>query len=51
MSELGHVAFYVRDLQRSLRFYTQVVGWSCVAAFSEGGARCSVAAAATTNYC
>jgi len=26
MSELGHVAFYVRDLQDSLRFYTQAVG-------------------------
>jgi len=26
MSELGHVVFYVRDLQDSLRFYTQAVG-------------------------
>lgn len=26
MSELGHVVFYVRDLQASLRFYTEAVG-------------------------
>ena len=26
MSELGHVVFYVRELERSVRFYTEVVG-------------------------
>ena len=26
MAELGHVVFYVRDLQASMRFYTEVVG-------------------------
>ncbi|MCP3867825.1 MAG: hypothetical protein GY703_06970 [Gammaproteobacteria bacterium] len=26
MSELGHVVFYVRDLQESLRFYSLGVG-------------------------
>mgnify|MGYP002062260992 CR=1 FL=1 len=26
MTELGHVVFYVRDLQRSLQFYRDVVG-------------------------
>jgi catechol 2,3-dioxygenase len=26
MTELGHVVFYVRDLQRSLEFYTAIVG-------------------------
>ena len=26
MSELGHIALYVRDLQASLRFYIEVVG-------------------------
>ena len=26
MAELGHVVFYVRDLQASLRFYTEAVG-------------------------
>ncbi len=26
MTELGHVVFYVRDLQRSREFYTQAVG-------------------------
>lgn len=26
MTNLGHVVFYVRDLERSVRFYTEVVG-------------------------
>ncbi len=26
MSELGHVVFYVRELERSVQFYTEVVG-------------------------
>ena len=26
MTELGHVVYYVRDLQRSLKFYSEVVG-------------------------
>ena len=26
MPELGHVVFYVRDLQRSLRFYRELLG-------------------------
>jgi catechol 2,3-dioxygenase len=26
MTELGHVVFYVRELARSVRFYTEVVG-------------------------
>ena len=26
MAELGHVVFYVRDLQASMRFYTEAVG-------------------------
>jgi catechol 2,3-dioxygenase len=28
MTELAHVVFYVRDLEQSLRFYTEVVGLS-----------------------
>ena len=28
MTELGHVVFYVRDLERSVRFYSDVVGLS-----------------------
>lgn len=28
MTELGHVVFYVQDLERSVRFYTDVVGLS-----------------------
>lgn len=28
MAELGHVVFYVRELERSVRFYTEVVGLS-----------------------
>jgi len=31
MAELGHVVFYVRELERSVRFYTEVVGLSVTA--------------------
>jgi catechol 2,3-dioxygenase len=31
--ELGHLVLYVRDLERSRRFYGQVLGWPEVAAF------------------
>ena len=30
MTELGHVVFYVRDLEGSLRFYSEVVGLTVV---------------------
>jgi catechol 2,3-dioxygenase len=26
MTKLGHVVFYVRDLERSMKFYTEIVG-------------------------
>jgi catechol 2,3-dioxygenase-like lactoylglutathione lyase family enzyme len=26
MTNLGHVVFYVRDLEHSVKFYTEVVG-------------------------
>lgn len=32
VKELGHLVLYVRDLERSRRFYGQVLGWSEVAA-------------------
>ncbi len=51
MSELGHVAFQVRDLQDSLRFYTQAVGLELRGHILEDEARCSVAAEPTTNGC
>jgi catechol 2,3-dioxygenase len=30
MTELGHVVYYVRDLQRSLKFYSEVVGLAVI---------------------
>jgi catechol 2,3-dioxygenase len=33
VKELGHLVFYVRDLERSRRFYGEVLGWREVAAF------------------
>jgi catechol 2,3-dioxygenase len=33
VKELGHLVLYVRDLERSRRFYGQVLGWGEVAAF------------------
>lgn len=36
--ELGHVVLYVRDLERSRRFYRDVLGWNEVAEFGGFGA-------------
>ncbi len=42
VKELGHIVLYVRDLERSRRFYRDVLGWreisagSLAAAFSSG---------------
>jgi catechol 2,3-dioxygenase len=35
VKELGHIVLYVRDLQRSRRFYGQVLGWREVAQMGE----------------
>jgi catechol-2,3-dioxygenase len=36
--ELGHIVLYVRDLERSRRFYRDVLGWNEVAEFGGFGA-------------
>jgi catechol 2,3-dioxygenase len=38
MAELGHVVFYVRDLERSVAFYTGVVGLALVGRIFHGRA-------------
>lgn len=38
MPELGHVVLYVRDLERSLRFYTRAVGLTSKGRIFEGRA-------------
>ncbi len=38
VKELGHVVLYVRDLERSRRFYRDVLGFREVAEFGEVGA-------------
>ena len=38
VKELGHVVLYVSDLERSRRFYGQVLGWREVARMGEMGA-------------
>lgn len=38
MSELGHIAFYVRNLERSVAFYQKVVGLNVVARIFQGRA-------------
>ena len=38
VKELGHIVLYVRDLERSRRFYRDVLGWREVATAGEVGA-------------
>jgi catechol 2,3-dioxygenase len=38
VKELGHIVLYVRDLERSRRFYSQVLGWQEVAQMGRMGA-------------
>lgn len=38
VKELGHIVLYVRDLERSRRFYGEVLGWKEVARLGSVGA-------------
>ena len=38
VKELGHIVLYVRDLERSRRFYGQVLGWQEVSRLGDMGA-------------
>ena len=38
VSELGHIVLYVSDLERSRRFYRDVLGWNEVTTLGEMGA-------------
>jgi catechol 2,3-dioxygenase len=38
VKELGHIVLYVRDLERSRRFYGEVLGWKEVARMGSQGA-------------
>jgi catechol 2,3-dioxygenase len=38
VKELGHIVLYVRDLQRSRRFYGEVLGWKEIAQLGGQGA-------------
>jgi catechol 2,3-dioxygenase len=38
VKELGHIVLYVRDLERSRRFYGEVLGWNEVARLGSQGA-------------
>lgn len=38
VKELGHIVLYVSDLERSRRFYGDVLGWNEVAQFGSQGA-------------
>jgi catechol 2,3-dioxygenase len=38
VKELGHIVLYVRDLERSRRFYGEVLGWKEVARLGDQGA-------------
>ena len=36
VKELGHLVLYVRDLERSRRFYRDVLGWREISTVAEG---------------
>jgi catechol 2,3-dioxygenase len=38
VKELGHIVLYVRDLQRSRRFYGEILGWKEIALLGGQGA-------------
>ena len=38
VKELGHIVLYVRDLQRSRRFYGEILGWKEIAQLGGQGA-------------
>ncbi|HEX2025322.1 MAG TPA: VOC family protein, partial [Actinomycetota bacterium] len=38
VKELGHIVLYVRDLERSRRFYGEVLGWKEIARLGSQGA-------------
>lgn len=38
VKELGHIVLYVRDLERSVRFYGEVLGWKEIARLGQQGA-------------
>lgn len=38
VKELGHIVLYVRDLERSRRFYGETLGWREVARLGDAGA-------------
>jgi catechol-2,3-dioxygenase len=48
VKELGHIVLYVRDLERSRRFYGQVLGWKEVAAGM--GGRAAVFSSGRTHH-
>ena len=47
VKELGHVVLYVRDLERSRRFYRDVLGWREVA---EAGPRAALFSSGRTHH-
>ena len=50
MAELGHVVFYVRDLEASLPFYLDVVGLDLVGRILNGKGALLSGGGTTTSY-
>src|SRR5256885_4806404 len=49
IKELGHIVLYVRDLERSARFYRDVLGWRQILPAEGGGLSFPVAAFASPS--
>jgi catechol 2,3-dioxygenase len=48
---LGHVVFYVKDLERSLAFYRDLLGFNEVGQIFNGAARLSRRVERTMSFC
>jgi catechol-2,3-dioxygenase len=50
VKELGHLVLYVRDLERSRRFYGQVLGWKAIPAPEPMGRQVALFSSGRTHH-
>jgi catechol-2,3-dioxygenase len=50
VKELGHVVLYVRNVERSARFYRDVLGWREIVPSEKGGGRAAAFSSGRTHH-